>query len=659
MDSSIYQQYCCGPSDRNLPVNSSNPTVVRFHAPMLGLISQGLKRLDMRLADDPVTSHLDRGSVVSGVERPGPRCPVQCGPTPFRCRLLVTDVKYFADAGEAYDYYLDLGQHHALFPPEWCKGKDGQPVDTAARAHDFYYTTFFKRPLAQLAAQDRLAVRVFVVQPLRDRLANSPAYLPQTASVAPPAPRARRSRLRTPRMACSAMPRGVCARSCDVLPLPRAIPQPAPAQKRSTAPRECDTHGRPKLLSVLHEPYAPLTAHAQTVAAALSTHLDPALLERVTADARRRAKVRGSASVAARDLRDAAAAAAGSLVSPHPTEVEPDNIDEVVDELARLRVAALGLSGGGKTRQVRVLVVGENSGVVARMFRDAGADVATCDLKPTECEDIPHYEGDAAFIQDMGWDLVIAHPPCTYLANSGVVWLYKDPQRWKLLLQNAALFRRMHAVQAPFVAVENSKMHRFGRTLVGDLAPTQYVHPWQHGTGHTKPTALYLRNLPALTPSCVVEGRKHALARLPPALDRAAARSRTYPGIAAAMAIQWMPVLLHYVREQTAAEMAERAPLRRSAAEMVKEAKRVDPTSHVQVAFLRRLGRLEVVACQSSTGAAELPHSDVTVTPAAALLTLVQRTLLLPTTILFHGRPDQNRNQNTHSAERAPKQTTA
>ena len=126
------------------------------------------------------------------------------------------------------------------------------------------------------------------------------------------------------------------------------------------------------------------------------------------------------------------------------------------------------------------------------MFQAAGADVATCDYKPTETPHIPHYMGDAAHVQDLGWDLVIAHPPCTYLSHAGISWLYKDPERWAQLIDNAAVFRRMHAAKAPFVAVENTKHHRFGRRLVG-ASPDQYVHPWQHGTGHTKPVALFLR----------------------------------------------------------------------------------------------------------------------------------------------------------------------
>ena len=80
---------------------------------------------------------------------------------------------------------------------------------------------------------------------------------------------------------------------------------------------------------------------------------------------------------------------------------------------------------------------------MAKAFQDAGADVATCDLKPSNYEGIPHFMGDAAFIQDLGWDLVVAHPPCTYLANSGVGWLYKEPARWEHLHSDNGLHRRV------------------------------------------------------------------------------------------------------------------------------------------------------------------------------------------------------------------------
>ena len=86
--------------------------------------------------------------------------------------------------------------------------------------------------------------------------------------------------------------------------------------------------------------------------------------------------------------------------------------------------------------------------------------------------------------------------------------------------QNASVFRMLYAAQAPFVAAENAKMHKHARLLIGDLRPTQYVHPWQHGHGHTKPTGLYLRNLPPLVPSKEVRGRENVLATLMPIVRR-------------------------------------------------------------------------------------------------------------------------------------------
>ena len=144
-------------------------------------------------------------------------------------------------------------------------------------------------------------------------------------------------------------------------------------------------------------------------------------------------------------------------------------------------------------------------------------------------------------------------------------------------------------LDGPFVAVENSKMHRYARALVG-VTPTQFVHPWQHGHGHTKPTALYLRNLPEIVPTQLEEGRLHALARLPPSADRSALRSRTYPGVAAAMATQWMPVLIDYLHHRVLGTRncsAARRADKRSAADLVASAGR-PLTEMVSVAFVRR-----------------------------------------------------------------------
>lgn len=332
------------------------------------------------------------------------------------------------------------------------------------------------------------------------------------------------------------------------------------------------------------------------------------LFDRVQAEARRLARQKGSSIVHFRDIRQSAEAMDASFqkkTSRSPSEELPQHIDEVVVALAALQAETLRLSRGG-IAPPRVLIVGETGTeesppIVAKMFQEAGAEVATCDLKESTFKGIPHYEGDAANIQDQGWDMVICHPPCTYLSNAGVTWLANDPIRWQQMRQNASVFRQLYAAQAPFVVAENAKMHRYARMLIGDVRPTQYVHPWQHGHGHTKPTGLYLRNLPPLVPSKEVQGRENALASLTPGPTRAEKRSRTYPGIAAAMVIQWMP-LLHRHTEAPA------TPRNGLTAKQMVEKSSVIPTTRIQIAFVRRAGGLQVMTLKGST---ELPMESV------------------------------------------------
>ena len=116
----------------------------------------------------------------------------------------------------------------------------------------------------------------------------------------------------------------------------------------------------------------------------------------------------------------------------------------------------------------------------------------------------------------------------------------------------AKLFVSICESQAPFVAVENPKMHSLATDLVGGRKPTQYVQPYEHGTGHQKATGLYLTyNLPLIQPTCIMAERTSAMADLPRSPHRGALRSRTYIGIAAAMALQWMPTLLGYCKIRT------------------------------------------------------------------------------------------------------------
>jgi hypothetical protein len=195
---------------------------------------------------------------------------------------------------------------------------------------------------------------------------------------------------------------------------------------------------------------------------------------------------------------------------------------------------------------MRVLVACEFSGVVRDAFRARGHDAVSCDLLPSEqCG--PHVTGDVTTILHQGWDMVIAHPPCTYLANSGAKHLYVgqhrengcDGDRWARLGHAAAFFLGLLRAPAPRIAVENPIMLGHVRRLFGVPAPTQTIQPWQFGHPETKATCLWLKGLPSLRPTHVVEGREARVHREPPGPDRWRNRSRTFEGIAAAMADQW------------------------------------------------------------------------------------------------------------------------
>lgn len=171
-----------------------------------------------------------------------------------------------------------------------------------------------------------------------------------------------------------------------------------------------------------------------------------------------------------------------------------------------------------------------------------GHAAVSCDLVPSASPG-PHIIGDAATVVQQGWDLVIGHPPCTYLANSGVRWLKSegsiDRPRLEKLIEGAAFFRRMLTANARHVAVENPIIHRWAKELCGVGRPDQVIQPWQFGHGETKATCLWLRNLPPLRATNIVAGREARVHRMPPSPDRAAKRSETYKGIAEAMAAQW------------------------------------------------------------------------------------------------------------------------
>jgi hypothetical protein len=180
---------------------------------------------------------------------------------------------------------------------------------------------------------------------------------------------------------------------------------------------------------------------------------------------------------------------------------------------------------------MRVLVACEFSGIVRDAFRRRGHDAWSCDLLPSETPG-PHILGDVLGVVGDGWDLMIAHPPCTYLAVSGARWF--EARRTE---QSAALefVRRLMDAPIPRIALENPVSVISSRIR----KPDQIVQPWMFGHGESKATCLWLKNLSPLTPTNIVDGRRGRVHREPPHPDRWKRRSRTYPGIAEAMATQW------------------------------------------------------------------------------------------------------------------------
>lgn len=201
-------------------------------------------------------------------------------------------------------------------------------------------------------------------------------------------------------------------------------------------------------------------------------------------------------------------------------------------------------------KPLRVLVACEFSGIVRRAFAARGHDAWSCDLLPAEDRSNKHVVGDARAILNDGWDLLmVAHPPCTRLCNSGVRWLSRPPagrtlaEMWTDLHDGAALFSAFWNAPIERVAIENPVMHRHAKALIENYQePAQSVQPWQFGHGEVKRTCLWLRNLPPLKPTNIVEGRVARVHRMPPGPDRWRERSRFFAGIAEAMADQWAGV---------------------------------------------------------------------------------------------------------------------
>ncbi len=187
---------------------------------------------------------------------------------------------------------------------------------------------------------------------------------------------------------------------------------------------------------------------------------------------------------------------------------------------------------------MNVLVACEFSGIVRDAFIGAGHNAVSVDLLPTDSDSGPHLSGDVKPLLGAGWDLVVAHPPCTYLCNSGVRWLHTRPERWELMRQAAQFFLDCLGANAPRVCVENPIPHRYAMEIIGRKY-SQIIQPWMFGHGQSKATCLWLKGLPNLEPTEIVSGREGRVWRMAPSPNRSSLRSITYSGIALAMADQW------------------------------------------------------------------------------------------------------------------------
>ena len=207
-------------------------------------------------------------------------------------------------------------------------------------------------------------------------------------------------------------------------------------------------------------------------------------------------------------------------------------------------------------KQLKVLIGCETSGAVRRAFLDRGHDAWSCDLLPAQDRSNRHMQCDVRQVLDMGWDLLaVMHPPCTRLCNSGVRWLHQPPkgrslaEMWADLNAGAALFSACWNAPIARVAVENPVMHKHAKQRIENFQPAaQHVQPWWFGEPAFKATGLYLRGLPKLTPTnkltppekgTETHKRWSAIHRAPPGKLRWQIRSKTFPGIANAMADQW------------------------------------------------------------------------------------------------------------------------
>ena len=196
---------------------------------------------------------------------------------------------------------------------------------------------------------------------------------------------------------------------------------------------------------------------------------------------------------------------------------------------------------------MRVLIACEFSGTVRRAFQALGCEAWSCDLLPSDDDSPFHLQGDALYHMQDQWDLMIAHPPCTFLASSGLHWNTRRPERAQQTDQAIAFVLALSEAPIPRIAIENP----IGCLSTRWRKPDQIIQPWMFGDDASKATCLWLKGLPLLTPSNELPGGKTARRanqtasgqnKLGPSPDRWKQRSVTYPGIAAAFAAQWSSI---------------------------------------------------------------------------------------------------------------------
>ncbi len=184
----------------------------------------------------------------------------------------------------------------------------------------------------------------------------------------------------------------------------------------------------------------------------------------------------------------------------------------------------------------KVLVACEYSGRVREAFRARGFDAWSCDLLPSEDNSPYHIQGDVLEVLKQDWTLMVAHPPCTRLCNSGVRWL-AERNLWSEMEEGVQFFLTLLNAPIPHIGIENPVMHKHAKQHIGGHTFT--IQPWQFGHGEVKRTCFWTKDLPPLTPTNIVDGREPKVHFMSPSPDRWKERSRTYQGIADAIADQW------------------------------------------------------------------------------------------------------------------------